>query len=72
MRSNGNEQSGGKRLLTVKSVAGMLAISPRGVWRLVAGGELPAPVKVGRCTRFFEAEIEAFLNSLRNRKEGRA
>lgn len=53
------------RLLTAKEVATKLGICIRGVWRGVQNGELPAPVKVGRCSRFVLSEIDGAINALK-------
>ena len=52
------------RLLDVKAVAQQMSICIRGVWRLVARGELPPPVRIGRCRRWFEADIVAVKRRL--------
>ena len=46
------------RLLTLGQVAEVLSGSVRTVWRLVARGELPAPVKVGRSARLCLSDVE--------------
>jgi excisionase family DNA binding protein len=46
-------------LLSNQEVATMLGISARMVRKLVSGGGLPAPKKVGRLARWRRAEIEA-------------
>jgi excisionase family DNA binding protein len=51
-------------LLTVKEVAGILKLSVRKVWRLAAEGKLPAPVKIGRSSRWLASEVDAYLNTV--------
>lgn len=46
------------RLLRVVEVAAVLGISVRQVWKLCQRGELPAPVRIGRSTRWRESEIQ--------------
>jgi len=52
-------------LVTVKQVAQMLSVCGRTIYRLVASGELPAPVKVGSASRFPVAEIHAYVERLK-------
>ena len=58
-------------MLDVKRLAEKLGASVRTVWRLVSAGVLPKPVQVGRCTRWFESDIEEFQRRLRESREGR-
>lgn len=59
-------------LLTVKAVGTKFNISTRTVWRLVERGDLPRPVRIGRCCRWFEADILAVKKRLlEQRKEAR-
>jgi len=55
-------------MLDVKAVARRFNISVRGVWRLVAGGELSQPLKIGRCSRWFPADVAKFEKALVNRR----
>jgi predicted DNA-binding transcriptional regulator AlpA len=52
------------RLLSPPEVAGLLGISIRKLWKLKAEQQLPKPIKVGRCTRWRDSDITAFINSL--------
>jgi excisionase family DNA binding protein len=52
----------GRRCLTVKDVAGRLKISIRKVFRLKASGELPPSIKIGRCLRWREADIDKWID----------
>jgi excisionase family DNA binding protein len=55
----------GAKLLTVKQVAAIFSVHRSTVWRLVAAGELPAPVRIGRSiTRWRADEIENFVDRL--------
>lgn len=59
-----------KPLLVCPSVAaGLLGISLRTLWRLVATSELSA-IRIGRCRRFERAEIDRFIASRREQKGG--
>lgn len=52
-------------LLSIRAVAGILGLSPRAIYRLVARGELSRPVKVGGATRFFTSDVSGYLDGLR-------
>ena len=52
------------KLLRVKQVSQQLSVSVRTVWRLTSAGELPAPVAIGRCKRWRQADVDRFLESL--------
>ncbi len=61
-----DDQSGKSgRLLTLREVAELLNVSIRTVYRLVAGGVLPAPVKIGRSTRFRPDDVERCVERCR-------
>jgi excisionase family DNA binding protein len=49
------------KLLTADQLAKLLNISIRTLWRLRAGGKLPAPVRLGGSVRWRPVEIEAWL-----------
>jgi predicted DNA-binding transcriptional regulator AlpA len=53
------------RLLKLKTVAKNLGISERGVYRLIARGILPPPIKIGRCSRLFESDVLALKERLK-------
>ena len=57
-----------KTLLDVSDVAHRLNICIRSVWRLVASGQLPRPVRIGRCARWFEQDVASFERSLLERR----
>lgn len=48
-------------LLRARDVAALLAISVRCVWRLVASGDLPRPIKLGGSTRWRACDLDAFI-----------
>ena len=59
-------------LLTVEEVARILCVSKRTIWRLVASGELPPPVKVGkRLRRWRLQDIEDFVSEKPPKKSRR-
>ena len=51
-------------LLSIRSVAARLDLSVRAVYRLIARGLLPRPVKVGGATKFFESDIQRYMATL--------
>jgi excisionase family DNA binding protein len=54
-----------KDLLTVQDVARRLSVSVRTVWRWLAGGHLPAPVRLRPyCTRWRARDVEGFIAAL--------
>ena len=57
------------RLYRVGEVAALHAVSVRKVWRLVAEGILPQPVKIGRCSVWFDSDISEFQMRLRSQRE---
>lgn len=54
-----------ERLLSVKKLAEILDMSERQIWRLVAAGQFPKPVYIGRLARWRWSEIEAHLEQLK-------
>ena len=50
------------QLVSVESVAKMLAVSPRTLWRWNSAGKVPAPVKVGGTTRWRLADVLRWIN----------
>jgi len=52
------------KLVSLRSVAERLDLSVRGIYRLIARGLLPRPVKVGGSTKFFESDIQGYLAAL--------
>jgi excisionase family DNA binding protein len=55
----------GEHLLTVQEVANVLKLSKRTVWRWVAQGRLPTPVRYSRtCVRWKASAIQAHLDAL--------
>jgi excisionase family DNA binding protein len=66
------DRAGGERLLRVKEAADTLAISVRALYRLVANGQLPAPLKIGKSTRFPVSDIEHYIDALKSGRKGGA
>jgi excisionase family DNA binding protein len=55
-------------LLHIKEVAKRLGICVRGVWRLIASGHLPKPVKVGAASRLPASEVAAYIERLKRER----
>jgi len=55
-----------KPMITLQEIAAGLCISARGVWRLVARGELPKPRKVGKASRWFVSDVVEYQEKLKN------
>lgn len=53
-------------LLTLPEAASFLAISKRTLERLIAGGQFPAPLKIGRASRIAMDDLSAYLKRLRD------
>lgn len=59
-----------KMLLDVRELAKALSISPRTVWKLVANGELPQPIRLGRRLPRWPAIVIADWLKKKVREEG--
>jgi excisionase family DNA binding protein len=53
-------------LLRIEQVADRLGVSVRTVWRLCSAGRLVKPLPIGRCRRWRKADVDNFVESLRN------
>jgi predicted DNA-binding transcriptional regulator AlpA len=60
------------RQYRVTQMAAFLSLSVREVWRLVSEGKLAAPVKIGRCSVWFESDIVEFQTRLREQRQRRS
>ena len=56
------------RLLTLPQAVDLLAISKRTLERLIAGGQFPPPLKIGRASRVDQEDVMAFREKLRSRR----
>ncbi|MEM1061877.1 MAG: helix-turn-helix domain-containing protein, partial [Planctomycetota bacterium] len=50
-----------RALITAAEFAGLLGISPRTLWRLLARGELIEPIRLGGNTRWRLEEVDAWI-----------
>ncbi len=58
-------------LLTRVDVLNVIGISESTLYRLLRAGEFPAPVRLGGRAYRVKREIDAFVQSLENRKESK-
>jgi excisionase family DNA binding protein len=59
------EQKVGAELLTSQQVAEMLSVSVRTVWRLVASGKFPQPVRYNRkLVRWKTVDVVRYIEAL--------
>jgi len=61
---------GEDRLLRVQDGAKVLAISVRAIYRLIADGELPEPVKIGRASRIPMSDLQTYMEGLKSKRRG--
>ncbi|MCO6362008.1 helix-turn-helix transcriptional regulator [Paracoccus sp. 08] len=52
------------RLLNLHEVTHLTALSRATVYRAIASGDFPAPVKIGRVSRWPASEVSDFLSAL--------
>ena len=50
-------------LINAEQVANILNISERTLWRLVSGGKVPQPVRIGRSARWRVQDIYDWIES---------
>ncbi len=55
-----------RAVLSKQELADQLGISIRHLEKLVIGGVLPQPLRLGRCVRFLRSDIEAWLSAKRH------
>jgi len=53
------------RLISIRYVATKLDLSVRAVYRLIAKGDFPRPVKAGGATRFYQSDLDEYMTRLR-------
>ena len=56
------------RLLTLDHTAAQLAVSRRTLYRMIASGEFPRPVRIGGSRRVVHAELIEFLDRAKQRR----
>lgn len=50
-------------LLTMKQTAAAINVTPQYIYKMIAEGKFPAPVKLGRMIRFRLVDLELYLES---------
>jgi prophage regulatory protein len=58
------------RLLRLDDVVELTALSRATVYRQVAAGNFPAPVKIAGASRWSESEVARFIEALKSGREG--
>ncbi len=53
-----------KLLMPVEGVSEITSLSVRTIWRMVSAGTFPAPVRVGRASRWKYVDVAAWCESL--------
>jgi predicted DNA-binding transcriptional regulator AlpA len=59
------QQHPSDKLLDLGTMAVELGIAERSVWRAVARGEIPRPVKLGKSSRWFTSDLIAVRERLK-------
>ncbi|MDX2199400.1 MAG: helix-turn-helix domain-containing protein [Phycisphaerae bacterium] len=52
-----------QKLIDVNSVAELLGVAPRTIWKLVSKGGVPAPLRLGRSVRWRSDELSRWVES---------
>ncbi len=55
-------------LLTLRQVAEKLNVSMRTIHRRIGEGVFPAPIKVGRCSRFCPEDVALYMERCKSRR----
>lgn len=58
-----------QRLLSLEEVGRMLAASKRTVHRLIASGDLPRPLRMGKLSRLTIEDVEAYIEKLKGQRK---
>ncbi len=58
-------------LLTRTELANLIGVSDRVLNRMIQSGDIPSPLKLGGRKFWIAKEIDAFVQSLENRKESK-
>lgn len=54
------------KLMGLGKVAEVLDVSEREVYRLIASGELPKPVKIGRLSKLLFSDVLSYIEKLKS------
>ncbi len=63
MNRDPSQRGGESLLLSAREVARLLRVSERHLYTLQARGELPAPVRLGRCVRWPTRELQEWIEA---------
>lgn len=50
------------KLINAEELAKLMDVSERTLWRLLSGGKVPKPVRIGRSTRWRLAEVTEWID----------
>lgn len=50
------------KMVDMAFIAGFTKMTDKWIYKLIKDGQFPAPVKLGRSSRWFESEVVAWLN----------
>lgn len=56
------------QLYSIKEAAKTLGVAPRTVWRIIAEGKLPQPIKIGRSSRLVASDIQNYIDALKKQR----
>jgi prophage regulatory protein len=59
-----------KKLIGMPAVLGRVPLCKASVYSLIARGEFPAPVKIGRRSAWLEHEVSAWMDALAEKRAG--
>jgi len=59
-----------ERLITLDKVAELLSVTKRTVYRLIAKGDLPQPLKVGHSVRLSVSDVTEYFERLKLQRQG--
>ncbi|MFO1501425.1 MAG: helix-turn-helix domain-containing protein [Verrucomicrobiota bacterium] len=57
-----------EQLVSVSLAASRLDISLRSLYRLIAHGELPPPLKVGRSSKLCQSDLDTYVQRLKSQR----
>ena len=57
------------RLLTLEEVRRIIGLSSATLYRLIARGQFPSPIRIGRTSRWPESEVSSFVQARMGSRE---
>ncbi|WP_345783024.1 helix-turn-helix transcriptional regulator [Coraliomargarita parva] len=67
-RTTNSMNSPSDRLLRIEELIERLSISRRSIYRLIADGEFPRPIPIGRAARWCLSDVENYLERLKQQR----